>query len=254
MALARTPSGRAAASSGPAARAEDHKGSPPATAAPAAAVPPTKCRRLMARISFLRVYNLCARNSTHRRICWNRVLRFACVRVDASGRERNNGSMPNSAAQQTRPDEFAGLFARFFEPPVAERFALAVSGGSDSTALMVLFADWLRQTGKSTSDHTVLTVDHRPAARVRRPRRARSVPARRRSASVTPSSPGMDPSPRPACRPLPARRATTSSPSTPAPMVSPSSSPATPPTTRPRRCSCGSPAAAVSTVSPPWRR
>lgn len=38
--------------------------------------------------------------------------------------------------------------------------ALAVSGGSDSVALMVLFADWLRQQGKDAGLHTVLTVDH----------------------------------------------------------------------------------------------
>jgi len=40
------------------------------------------------------------------------------------------------------------------------RCALAVSGGSDSTALMVLFADWLCQQGVATALHTVLTVDH----------------------------------------------------------------------------------------------
>ena len=38
--------------------------------------------------------------------------------------------------------------------------ALAVSGGSDSTALMVLFADWLRQRRADAGAHTVLTVDH----------------------------------------------------------------------------------------------
>ena len=35
-----------------------------------------------------------------------------------------------------------------------------MSGGSDSTALMVLFADWLRQRGADAGVHTVLTVDH----------------------------------------------------------------------------------------------
>jgi tRNA(Ile)-lysidine synthase len=56
-----------------------------------------------------------------------------------------------------RPDELDGLFARFapFGP-----CALAVSGGSDSTALMVLFADWLRLHGQEAARHTVLTVDH----------------------------------------------------------------------------------------------
>jgi tRNA(Ile)-lysidine synthase len=39
--------------------------------------------------------------------------------------------------------------------------ALAVSGGSDSVALMVLFADWLRQLGENAAQHTVITVDHR---------------------------------------------------------------------------------------------
>jgi tRNA(Ile)-lysidine synthase len=40
--------------------------------------------------------------------------------------------------------------------------ALAVSGGSDSTALMVLFADWLRQSGRVLQPAAVivLTVDH----------------------------------------------------------------------------------------------
>jgi tRNA(Ile)-lysidine synthase len=56
-------------------------------------------------------------------------------------------------------DELAGLFG-----PYAERAdracALAVSGGSDSTALMVLFADWLAEQGLASGNHTVLTVDH----------------------------------------------------------------------------------------------
>ena len=40
------------------------------------------------------------------------------------------------------------------------RCALAVSGGSDSTALMVLYADWLCQQGADMGLHMVLTVDH----------------------------------------------------------------------------------------------
>jgi tRNA(Ile)-lysidine synthase len=56
-----------------------------------------------------------------------------------------------------RPEELDGLFARF---AALGPCALAVSGGSDSTALMVLFADWLRQRGRSTGSCTVLTVDH----------------------------------------------------------------------------------------------
>jgi len=56
-----------------------------------------------------------------------------------------------------RPDELDGLFARFASLGPC---ALAVSGGSDSTALMVLFADWLGQSGKATGSCTVLTVDH----------------------------------------------------------------------------------------------
>ncbi len=56
-----------------------------------------------------------------------------------------------------RPDELEGLFARF---AALGPCALAVSGGSDSTALMVLFADWLRQRGRPAGSCTVLTVDH----------------------------------------------------------------------------------------------
>jgi tRNA(Ile)-lysidine synthase len=56
------------------------------------------------------------------------------------------------------PDELDGLFAALLRGrgPVA----LAVSGGCDSTALAVLFADWLRQRGDDAALHTVLTVDH----------------------------------------------------------------------------------------------
>jgi tRNA(Ile)-lysidine synthase len=63
-----------------------------------------------------------------------------------------------------RPEELDGLFA-----PLAPHLpcVLAVSGGSDSTALMVLFADWLRQRGEEPARHTVVSVDHglRPEAR-----------------------------------------------------------------------------------------
>ena len=38
---------------------------------------------------------------------------------------------------------------------------LAISGGSDSTALMVLLADWLGRARSSAGAFTVLTVDHR---------------------------------------------------------------------------------------------
>jgi tRNA(Ile)-lysidine synthase len=59
-----------------------------------------------------------------------------------------------------------GLFGSLIGPPAAG-VALAVSGGSDSTALMVLFAEWLAQSGQSPADAFVLTVDHglRPASR-----------------------------------------------------------------------------------------
>ena len=47
-----------------------------------------------------------------------------------------------------RPDEVDGLFARFSRARAPA--ALAVSGGADSTALMVLFAEWLQRGGHDT--------------------------------------------------------------------------------------------------------
>ena len=64
-----------------------------------------------------------------------------------------------TAHDLTQPDVIAALFARC-GLRVGLRCALAVSGGSDSTALMLLFADWLRQSGDDAANHTVLTVDH----------------------------------------------------------------------------------------------
>ncbi len=58
------------------------------------------------------------------------------------------------------PDEVDGLFAPLLRGPEPPKAALAVSGGADSTALMVLFAEWLRRAGHDISRHTVLTVDH----------------------------------------------------------------------------------------------
>ena len=65
--------------------------------------------------------------------------------------------MDDSSNDPIRPSELEALFA-----PLAAHLpcALAVSGGSDSTALMVLFADWLRRRGQEPDRHTVLTVDH----------------------------------------------------------------------------------------------
>src|SRR6185312_6482183 len=57
------------------------------------------------------------------------------------------------------PDEVAALFRRCGINS-STRCALAVSGGGDSTALMHLFADWLRREGGDAGLHTVLTVDH----------------------------------------------------------------------------------------------
>jgi tRNA(Ile)-lysidine synthase len=64
--------------------------------------------------------------------------------------------MPDAHAP-IQPDELDGLFARF--APLGA-CALAVSGGSDSTALMVLYADWLRRRREQPKGCTVLTVDH----------------------------------------------------------------------------------------------
>jgi tRNA(Ile)-lysidine synthase len=66
-------------------------------------------------------------------------------------------------------DELDGLFARLFVDRPQMRCAVAVSGGSDSTALMVLLAEWIaretgqgtEQAGRSLDAFTVLTVDHR---------------------------------------------------------------------------------------------
>ena len=58
-----------------------------------------------------------------------------------------------------RRAELDGLFASLIGTRAAG-VALAVSGGSDSTALMVLFAEWLAQSGQSPADTFVLTVDH----------------------------------------------------------------------------------------------
>jgi tRNA(Ile)-lysidine synthase len=68
----------------------------------------------------------------------------------------------SAPGEEIRPDELDGLFARFFAGQAVGSAALAVSGGSDSTALMVLFADWLRQSGSVLQPAAVivLTVDH----------------------------------------------------------------------------------------------
>jgi len=58
-----------------------------------------------------------------------------------------------------RADELPRVFASLPGHKEA-RLALAVSGGSDSVAMMALFADWLVQQGGDRRRHTVLTVDH----------------------------------------------------------------------------------------------
>ena len=58
-----------------------------------------------------------------------------------------------------RADELPRVFAHL-PGHLEARVALAVSGGSDSVAMMVLFADWLVQQGGDSGRHTVLTVDH----------------------------------------------------------------------------------------------
>jgi tRNA(Ile)-lysidine synthase len=66
-----------------------------------------------------------------------------------------------AASDAIQLHELDALFACLGDLRAAEGVALAVSGGGDSTALMVLFADWLRQRGRDASAHVVLTVDHR---------------------------------------------------------------------------------------------
>jgi tRNA(Ile)-lysidine synthase len=58
-------------------------------------------------------------------------------------------------------NELDGLFAPVFAGRPHVRCALAVSGGSDSTALMVLLAEWVSETNRSFDAFTALTVDHR---------------------------------------------------------------------------------------------
>ncbi|HEU0160418.1 MAG TPA: ATP-binding protein, partial [Hyphomicrobiaceae bacterium] len=63
------------------------------------------------------------------------------------------------------PPELDRLFRPVLGEP-ARGLALAVSGGSDSTALMLLVADWLALTRQDPRAVFVLTVDHglRPEA------------------------------------------------------------------------------------------
>jgi tRNA(Ile)-lysidine synthase len=64
-----------------------------------------------------------------------------------------------AADEPIRPDELDALFSAL-GCSAGERVALAVSGGGDSTALMVLFAQWLQQRNADPAAHVVLTVDH----------------------------------------------------------------------------------------------
>jgi tRNA(Ile)-lysidine synthase len=66
-----------------------------------------------------------------------------------------------AATDAIRPEELDTLFACMGDVRPDAGVALAVSGGGDSTALTVLFADWLRRHGREAAPHAVLTVDHR---------------------------------------------------------------------------------------------
>jgi tRNA(Ile)-lysidine synthase len=70
----------------------------------------------------------------------------------------------SETSESIGPDDVDGLFARCFADRPQKGCALAVSGGSDSTALMVLLAEWLGRntdrSGRSFGAFTVLTVDH----------------------------------------------------------------------------------------------
>ncbi len=121
-------------------------------------------------------------------------------------------------------DELDGLFARLFADRPHMRCAVAVSGGSDSTALMVLLAEWIAQgTGKGTRQRTgqgteqagrsldactVLTVDHRLRPEFGRRGAGRRPPGlRARAAPRHPRVGGRQtqdwPAGRRPCRPLP---------------------------------------------------
>jgi tRNA(Ile)-lysidine synthase len=62
--------------------------------------------------------------------------------------------------------ELDQVFGGVLDNAALNRVALAVSGGSDSTALMLLFAEWLARRRQSPAEVVVLTVDHglRPQA------------------------------------------------------------------------------------------
>ena len=113
-------------------------------------------------------------------------------------------------------DELDGLFARLFADRPHMRCAVAVSGGSDSTALMVLLAEWIaqragqgtEQAGRSLDAFTVLTVDHRLRPEFGRRGAGRRPPGLPRSGCATPPSCGRATNPTPACRPPPVPRAT----------------------------------------------
>jgi tRNA(Ile)-lysidine synthase len=64
-----------------------------------------------------------------------------------------------SSGEPIAPDELERLFGPLGASSKVP-CALAVSGGSDSTALMVLFAGWLARCGQDPARHVVLTVDH----------------------------------------------------------------------------------------------